>query len=163
VGRAELSVKNVFPIYRPPNLYKFYKIILNHLYILSSGEQTTSFAELTRKIFARYKETSDRTFIIAIDRKPHGHLFNAVVLGNNESLRIVFVDAWKTKKSIYRVEEMEKRYSGKFALHLYEHFGKILSLIPPITNNYQHKLSIFNQKPAPITPNACFPRKVIHI
>lgn len=150
IGRTELSAKNAFPLYQPLFYSDVGQIILGDPYKLEPALLTAalSVAELKESILSATKNNGERVFFVGINNQPFGHALNAVVLGQDENLRVVFVDAWKTRKSIYTVAELQKRYSGKFNAFLYQHSGQISQLTKDLNqfSEYkQHKISIFKK------------------
>ncbi len=136
-NKTELKGTNTYPIYRPVNSEQAEQIIL--------GKKATpikwGISEIEKfapEILSRFKSSGERFFLVAMNYlifgKPGGHIFNAVVVGEKEHARVIFVDAWNTLTSpIDSPESLVKKYrKKKFLAIIYSSPDSIAQLENPL-------------------------------
>ena len=123
MGRTELSIDNVYPLYKPTNNTTANEIVFGQQLTLETYRQNCTAKELAQEILKVHKRNKERVFFVSIIflRKFRiGHCINAVVVGKNENVRVVFIDAWKTlQKTVNTCDEFAKSYSRHYETCLF--------------------------------------------
>lgn len=122
-GKTELSIDNVHPVYKPTHSGTASEIVFGQSLTLETYKEKGTAKELIQKILDIYKNTEERVFFISVTflkKFKVGHCFNAVVLGKDENIRVVFVDVWKTlQKTVNSSAEFQKSYSRQYEMLLF--------------------------------------------
>jgi hypothetical protein len=110
-----LSANNTHPFYRGMNSTEIEKRLFCREFQYHIGSNNpNSFDTLPNIILERYRETGERAYVIDIAYEKLefelGHSFNAVITGEPDKLKIYFVDAWKSFKHTYTLEQLKRRY-----------------------------------------------------
>lgn len=120
IGKAELAGLNTYPIYIGVHPMLTGQIILGQW--LTTITALTKITKVEAEILSNFKLTGERAFIVGIKYtilgKHLGHSLNAVVLGEKENARVIFVDVWKSSKHIYTLQELEKRYKKSISIQI---------------------------------------------
>lgn len=116
LGGDYFACNNVWPLYKGLSSNDVQGLLFGH--VLHSSWPFRSMADLECAIIKNFKEKNERYYVIHTEKLSDtilpggGHALNAMVLGDGDNLKVVYIDAWRTSRPILSRGDIERRYKN---------------------------------------------------
>lgn len=103
--RQLLTVGNIYPFFKGLSYIPLIKLLFNQQ-TFSTEQNVHGIKACEKQILESYTHTGEKFYIILRE----DHALNAVIINNNGTPKVQFVDTWKTSNYVPSYEDLEKKY-----------------------------------------------------